>query len=148
MSSTAACSTTALLPQTRQLRFQHLQPVQDILDVWQLVVATTCLLGDVDAVGENNLIVTIHRVLHVLGVHWGALVFDVFASRRVKVNRAEGRGGDIDVVDMVEYYRLVRMGQGEVLLGFLGHQCLSTVADDLHQASHGELEKQGYSHAA
>lgn len=81
VSSTAAFSTTTLFSQSRQLRLQHLQPVQDILDVWQLAVTATCLLGDVDAVSENNLIITIHCMLHVLRVlHVHVLVFGFCAT--------------------------------------------------------------------
>lgn len=48
---------------------------------------------------------------------------------------------------MVEHYRLIRVGQSEVLLGFLGHQSLSTVADDfLDQASSRELKKKHRAH--
>lgn len=89
--------------------------MQDILDVWQLVVAAACLLGDSDAMSEHDLIVAILRVLHVLGVlhvHGGALVFDLSASRQVEVHGAEGRGGDVDVIDVVEHHWLVRVGQG------------------------------------
>lgn len=83
LSSTAAWPTGALLPQTGQLRLQHLQPVEDILDVWQLVVTATGLFGDTDAVCENDLIVAIFCVLHVLGVlhvRRGALMFELSAS--------------------------------------------------------------------
>lgn len=102
--------------------------------------------------GENYLIVTVHRVLHVLGVlhvHRGTLVFDLGVTGRVEVNGTEGCGGDVDVVDMVEHHWLVGVGQGEVLLGFLRHQSLSTVTDDLlDQAGGGELEQQCHGHTA
>lgn len=141
LSSTTAGSTGALLPQTRQLRLQHLQSVQDVFDVRQLVVTATGLFGDVDTVSENNLVVAIDRVLHVFGalhVHRGALVLDTAPSRRVEVHSAEGGGGDVDVVDVVEHDRLIGMGESQVLLGFLGHQGLPPVADD--QAGGGELD--------
>lgn len=101
---------------------------------------------------EDNLVVAILRVLYVLGVlhvHWDIFVLGLSATRRVEVHGAERRGGDVDVVDVVEHYWLVRVGHGEVLLGFLGHQCVSTVADYLlDQASGGELKEQGHGHAA
>lgn len=152
LSSTADRPAAALVPQTGQLRLQHLQPVQDILDVRQLVVATARLLGDVDAVGEDNLIVPVHRMLHVLGVlHFQrrALVFEVAVAGGVEVHGAEGGGGDVDVVDVVEHHRLVRVWQGEVLLGFRRCQSIPAVADDLfEEAGGGKLEEQGHRHAA
>lgn len=108
------------------------------------MVTAACLFGDTDAVCENDLIVAILCVLHVLGVlhvHRWALVFELSASRRVEVHGAEGRRGNVDVVYVVEHYWLVRVRQSEVLLGFLGHQSLSTVTDYLlDQASSGDLE--------
>lgn len=102
--------------------------------------------------GENDLIVTIHRVLHVLGVlhfHRAVLVFELSATRRVEVHGAERRRGYVDVVDMIKHNRLVRVGQCEVLLGFLRHQSLSAMADHLlDQASSGQLNEQGHGHAA
>lgn len=93
--------------------------------------------------GENDLVVAIHRVLHVLGVlhvHRSALVFEISSSGRIEIHGAEGRGGDIDVIDMVKHHWLVRVGQGKVLLCFLWHQGLSAVADDLlDEARVGEL---------
>lgn len=102
--------------------------------------------------GENDLIVSVHGVLHVLAVlhvHRGTLLFEIGITRGVEVHGAEGRGGDVDVVDVVEHHRLVGAGQGDVLLGLLRTQSISSVADDLFdQASSGDLEEQGHGHKA
>ncbi|TNN34418.1 hypothetical protein EYF80_055422 [Liparis tanakae] len=68
---------------------------------------------------------------------------------RVEVHGAEGRRGHVDVVDVVEHHRLVRVGQREVLLGFRRRQRVPTVADDLlDQAGGRELEEQRHGDAA
>ena len=154
-SSAAGRPAAALLPQAGQLCLQHLQPVQDVLDVGQVVVAAAGLLGDVDAVREHNLVVAVHRLLQLLGaldVGRSPLVFALAAATAaaggVEVHGAEGGGGDVDVVHVVEDHGLVRVGQCEVLLG-LGSQGLPAVAEHLlDQAGRGEVEEEGHTHQA
>lgn len=148
LSSAAASPTAALLPQTRQLQLQHLQPIQDGFNVQQLVLTAARLLRDSDAVCKHNLVVAVFSVLYVLHVLHSSqrcLVFDLRLSWQIKVHGAEGGGGDVDVIDVVKDHRLVWMGQREVLLGLFGHQSFSAVTDYLSdQACSGELEEEAH----
>jgi len=150
-SAAAGCPAVALLSQAGQLRLQHLQTVQDVLDVGQMVVTTARLLGDVDAMREHDLVVAVQRLLQLLGaldVRRRPLVLDLRAARGVQIHGAQGRGGDIDVVDMVEDHGLVGVGHGQVLLG-PGSQGLPAVTEDLlDQAGRGEVEKEDHTHQA
>lgn len=117
-----------------------------------VVVTAARLLGNVDAVGEHDLVLPVHRVLQVLcGLHvrldWTSFGLDLSSSGALHIYGTQGAGGDIDVVDVVEDHWLVRVGQGHVLRGV--SQGLSAVADDLlDQAGAGELEQHGHGHTA
>lgn len=97
---------------------------------------------------EHNLVVAIFSVLymlHVLHFFQRCLVFDLRPAWQIKVHRAEGGRGDIDVIDVVKHHWLVWMGQGYVFLGFFRHQSFSTVADYLSdQARSGEFKEQAH----
>lgn len=58
------------------------------------------LARNVDAVGEDNLILAVGRVLYVLVA--GTLAGPGNAIGRLQVDRTQGAQGDVDVVDMVE----------------------------------------------
>lgn len=53
----------ALLSECRQLALQHLQTIQELLQVRQSLRTATRLLGDVDAVGEDDLITAVQCVV-------------------------------------------------------------------------------------
>lgn len=58
------------------------------------------LARNVDAVGEDNLILAVGRVLYVLVA--GPLAGPGNAIGRLQVDRTQGAQGDVDVVDVVE----------------------------------------------
>lgn len=58
------------------------------------------LARNVDAVGEDNLILPVGRVLYVLVA--GPLAGPGNAIGRLQVDRTQGAQGDVDVVDVVE----------------------------------------------
>lgn len=58
------------------------------------------LARNVDAVGEDNLILAVGRVLYVLVA--GTLAGPGNAIGRLQVDRTQGAQGDVDVVDVVE----------------------------------------------
>lgn len=58
------------------------------------------LARNVDAVGEDNLILAVGRVLYVLVA--GTLTGPGNAIGRLQVDRTQGAQGDVDVVDVVE----------------------------------------------
>lgn len=60
----------------------------------------TGLARNVDAVGEDNLILAVGRVLYVLVA--GTLAGPGNAIGRLQVDRTQGAQGDVDVVDVVE----------------------------------------------
>ena len=116
MSTTAPSISRALVPQRGHLPLQHLQPAQKSLQVFMAIGATTGLLGDVDAVGEDDLVLPVHRVVGGAKARERGCVsgIQLAAPGGIQVGGAKGAGGDVDVVDVVEHHRLVRAGQGDV----------------------------------
>lgn len=56
----ARVSSSALISQRGQLSLQNLQPAQEVLQIREPFGACTRLLRNVNAVGENNLVLPIH----------------------------------------------------------------------------------------
>lgn len=86
--------------------------------------------------GEDDLVLPIHGVLGALMAR-GKRPFLGFQQRavwRVQADRAQGTSGNVDVVDVVENYRMACAGHSGVIL-FRGGQSLASMAQDLlHQA--------------
>lgn len=81
------------------MAFQCLQPVEQVMDIGPCRTAAG-LAWNVDAVGEDNLILAVGRVLYVLVA--GTLAGPGNAIGRLQVDRTQGAQGDVDVVDVVE----------------------------------------------
>ena len=153
LSSTAAGSTATLFSEAGQLRLQHLQPAQDVLHVVHGVVTAARLLGNVDAVGEHDLVLPVHRVLQVLcGLHvrldWTSFGLDLGSSGALHVYGTQVAGGDIDVVDVVEDHWLVSTGEGYVVSSRGCQSCPFMPKYFSHQPRLAEAEKESQEEAA
>lgn len=85
---------------------------------------------------EDDLVLPVHGVLGALMARGKRpfLGFQQCAVRRVQADRAQGTSRNIDVVDVVENYRLACAGHSGVIF-IRGGQSLATMAQDfLHQA--------------
>lgn len=105
--STAADPGGALIPQARHLPLQRLDAIQQLLQAWQVAVAGAGLPWDVDAVGEDDLVVTVQRVLGGAQLWRGGPGLQLRRAGGVQVHRAQRARGHVDVVDMVEDNRLI-----------------------------------------
>lgn len=86
--------------------------------------------------GEDDLVLPVHGVLGALMAQGKRplLGLQQRAVRRLQADRAQGARGNVDVVDMVENYRLACAGHSGVMF-FRGGQSLASMAQDfLHQA--------------
>lgn len=63
LSPAAGAAAAALISQGRNLSLQHLQAAHEFLQAGQVLAAATCPPGNVDAVGEDDLVLPVHRVL-------------------------------------------------------------------------------------
>lgn len=86
--------------------------------------------------GEDDLVLPVHCVLSDLMARGKRpfLGFQQRAVRRVQADRAQGSSGNVDVVDVVENYRVAPAGHSGVEF-IRGGQSLPPMAQDfLHQA--------------
>lgn len=115
----------ALIPQHRNFSLEHLQAAHEVFEHGHLVGAAARLPGYVDAVGKDDLVLPVDRVL---SAEMAACILrlDLYAVWRIQVHRAKGAGRNIDAVDVIENHRVPRVGQADVV--FLGgRQSLSSM---------------------
>lgn len=122
----------ALVPQHRNFSLQHLQAAHEIFEHGHLVGAAARLPGYVDAVGKDDLVLSVDRVLSA-EVACCVLRLELDAVWRIQAHRAKGAGRNVDAVDVIENHRVPRVGQADVV--FLGGgQRLSSMSEDFfHQ---------------